>query len=146
MLNTREWQPTLSDMPWRAPGYAFFVDPPASMTSVAISSEDFGVTASTSENFEWIRPDQQVARVLVELFKDIPQVKSICAQFGSDEIVVWTLLETYDRDAREKVYEKELEVCRLLRIHNFDFRVTSAELVPPEDLTATGSREIYRRS
>jgi hypothetical protein len=149
MLQFREWQPQTFQMPLRSPFCDFPLDAAelgiVCMTSVGVSSADLDVLSSAAENCEWIRPDQQVARVLVELFKEIPQVKSICARFGYDEILIWTLLDSYDRDAREKVYGKELDVCRLLGIHNFDFRVTSADLVPPEELVAAGSREIYRR-
>jgi hypothetical protein len=149
MLNLREWRSREFQTHPCPHFYVFFVDNrehgDLCMTAVGVSSADFDVRESTAENSEWIYPEQQVARVLVDLFKEIPQVKSICAQFGDDQITVWTLLDSYDRDAREKVYGKELEVCRLLKIHNFDFRVTSADLVPPEDLVAAGSREIYNR-
>lgn len=118
--------------------YAFMpsVDEPRfCMSPVGVSSADS----------EWIYPEQQIARVLVELFTQVPEVKSICAQFGPEEITIWTLLESYDRTAREKVYHKELEVCRLLRVFDFDFRVTSIDLVSPNELVRAGSREIYRR-
>lgn len=149
MLNTREWHPRIFQTPPRSPFYTFPLHAEeigtVGLTSVGVSSADFDVLESTDENSGWIYPNQEIASVLVELFKEIPQVTSICAKFGSDEIVVWTLLDSYDRDAREKVYGKELKLCQLLRIHNFDFRVTCADLVPPEDLVAAGSREIYKR-
>jgi hypothetical protein len=115
-----------------------------SMSSVGMPSADLDVTSSNE--VEWVPPERQVTRMLVDLFKEIPQVKWICAQFNPDQIRIWTLLESYDREAREKVYEKEMEICRALRIQDFDFRVTSEELVSPEELERTGSRIIYRRS
>lgn len=149
MLNTRDSHPRIFQTLPRSPFYTFpqqakeFGD--CWFDGNWVSSADSDVLESTEENSGWVYPNQEIASVLVELFKEIPQVKSICAKFGSDEIVVWTLLDSYDRDAREKVYGKELELCQLLRIHNFDFRVTSADLVPPEELVAAGSREIYKR-
>jgi hypothetical protein len=98
-----------------------------------------------SDNSDWVFPDQQIAHILVKLFSEVPQVRSICAQFGSDEMVVWTLLETYDREAREKVYKKELDVCELLKLYDFDFRVSSIDLVAPEQLTKAGLSEIFKR-
>jgi hypothetical protein len=108
-----------------------------------VSSGDSHVFGT--ENSSWIYPDQEITKILVEKFKQVPQVKSICAQFCPEEITIWTLLDSYDRTAREKVYEKELEICELLRIHDFDFRVTSIELVDPDELIRTGSYQIYRR-
>lgn len=147
MLQVREWgsQPFKTTVQLYLYTFVPSRKQDSCMKVVELHSEDLEIVASVSENSEWIYPEQQVARLLVELFKEIPQVNSICAKFSDDEILVWTLLDSYDRDAREKVYGKELELCRLLRIHNFDFRVTSAELVPPDDLIAAGSREIYRR-
>lgn len=110
-----------------------------------VSSENSHVFGMDSENYSWNYPDQEITKILVEKFKQVPQVKSICAQFCPEEITIWTLLDTYDRTAREKVYEKELEICELLRIHDFDFRVTSIELVDPDELIRTGSYQIYRR-
>jgi hypothetical protein len=110
-----------------------------------VSSENSHIFAMDSENYSWNYPDQEITKILVEKFKQVPQVKSICAQFCSEEITIWTLLDTYDRTAREKVYEKELEICELLRSHDFDFRVTSIELVDPDELIRTGSYQIYRR-
>jgi hypothetical protein len=103
------------------------------------------VFGMNSENSDWITPNQEITKILVEEFKQVPEVKSICAQFGSEEITIWTLLESYDRGAREKVYEKELKVCKLLSIYDFDFRVTSIDLVSPDELVRTGSYRIYGR-
>ena len=98
-----------------------------------------------SEYYDWITPDHEVVKILVKEFNQVPQVNAICAQFGSEEITIWTLLESYDRSAREMVYEKELNICRQLSIYDFDFRVTSIELVSPDDLIRTGSFKIYGR-
>jgi hypothetical protein len=128
--------------------YAFALSPQnLCMSPVGVSSEDryshvFGWGA---ENSGWTLPDQEIIKILVEEFKQVPQVKSICAHFGPEEITIWTLLENYNRDAREKVYEKELGICQLLRIYDFDFRVTSIDIVSPDDLVHTGSHQIYRR-
>jgi hypothetical protein len=108
-----------------------------------VSSEDSHVVGMDFGNY--IYPDREIKKILVEKFKQVPQVKAICAQLGPDEITIWTLLDSYDRTAREKVYEKELEICELLRVHDFDFRVTSIELVDPDELIRTGSYQIYRR-
>jgi hypothetical protein len=90
---------------------------------------------------------QTVGSLLVELFKAVPEVESICAKFEADgATTIWTLLKTYDRDARDRVYDKELEVCEQLRLCDFDFRVTSVDLVDSDELVATGAREIFRRS
>ncbi len=88
---------------------------------------------------------QEIKRLLVERFKEVPQVKSICAKFGPEEVAVWTLIDDYNREARERVYEKELKICRELAMYDFDFRVTSSEIVSSEELVRAGSREIYRR-
>lgn len=93
----------------------------------------------------WIFPEQEVAKIVVELFKMIPQVEAICAQFRTNEIALWTLLDSYDRMARGQVYEKELELCQHLNAYDFDFRVTSVDLVSPADLVKTGFRQIYSR-
>jgi hypothetical protein len=121
--------------------YASELSPPNLRMSV--SSEDSHI--SGVEIYSWIYPDQEITKILVEEFKQVPQVKSICAQFGPGEITIWTLLESYDRAAREKIYEKELKICELLRMYDFDFRVTSIELVVPDELVRTGSYQIYRR-
>lgn len=126
--------------------YAFGLSPDnLCMSSVGVSSEDSHVFGGDSGNSSWISPDQEIIKILVEEFKQVSQVQSICAQFGPEEITIWTLLESYDRSARERVYEKELEICKLLRIHDFDFRVTSIELVAPDELIRNGSYQIYRR-
>ena|ERR1700730_17771986 len=124
--------------------YAFWLSPEnLCMSPVGVSSEDRHVFCS--ENSSWIIPDQEIIKILVGEFKQVPQVKSICAKFGHEEITIWTLLESYNRAARGKIYEKELKICELLRIYDFDFRVTSIDLVSPDDLVHTGSYQIYMR-
>ena len=146
MLNPKQWIPRSFQNRPEQYFYTFMLSyPNPCMTSVGVSSENRQLVPWESENSDWVYPDQEIARVLVEVFKQVPQVESICAQFGPEEITIWTLLESYDREAREKVYGKELEVCRLLGIYDFDFRVTSIKLVSPGELVSTGSHEIYRR-
>ncbi len=94
----------------------------------------------------WIFPEHQLARIIVNKFSAVPQVKAICINFGTSGYTVWTLLDSYDREAREKVYEQEMIVCDALRIYDFDFRVTSIDLVSPDELVATGSVAIFRRT
>ncbi|MGH7961716.1 MAG: hypothetical protein ACRERD_07785 [Candidatus Binatia bacterium] len=113
-------------------------------TPIEVSSEDSYLWKS-DDDAVWIGPEQQLARILVESFKQVPQVKSICAQFDADGITIWTLLESYDREAREKVYERELDICQRLGLYDFDFRVTSFDLVSSSDLVKTGSIEIFKR-
>ncbi|MGH7907011.1 MAG: hypothetical protein ACREP6_10315 [Candidatus Binataceae bacterium] len=112
------------------------------MSAIGLLSERLIIP---NDNSTWIFPERQIASILVGLFSKVPQVKSICAQFGPEEMVVWTLLDAYDRDAREQVYRKELEVCELLRLYDFDFRVSAIDLVSPQGLIGTGLREIFRR-
>ncbi len=116
------------------------------MTSVGVSSEDLQVLNSVSEGSEWIFPKQEIIRILVDKFKQVPQVESICAQFGSDEVTIWTILETYNPEARSTIHGKELEICRMLNVFDFDFRVTSADTVSPAELLGNGLFEIYNRS
>lgn len=110
---------------------------------------EFGQSQSSTcdpDDSEWVLPNHEVKKILVDAFKQVPQVKSICVRFGSDEVAIWTLLESYDRDARQQVYEKELELCTMLKVRDFDFRVTSVDLVSPAELVRAGSLEIYRRN
>lgn len=113
------------------------------MSAVAASSED-AIFVDSGES-TWIKPEQEIIRLLVEQFKEVPQVHSICAQFGTDEVTIWTILAEYDREARSQIHAKELKICTYLNVYDFDFRVTSADLVSPEELTGNGWREIYRR-
>jgi len=97
------------------------------------------------EDSDWVKPEQEITRILVESFQTVTEVESICAQFGPEEITVWTLLRSYDRKARSKVHDKELEICNSLNVYDFDFRVTSIELVSPDELCRGGLRELYKR-
>lgn len=128
--------------------YTFMFSTPLSMTAIGVSSEGGKFVARNSAdvgNSDWIYPEQEVTRILVDSFRSVPQVKSICATFGPHDITIWTLLDGYDREAREKVYGKELEICRTLGIYDFEFRATSIDLICPEELVGTGSHEIYKR-
>lgn len=101
--------------------------------------------SSNADTSAWTFPKQEIKRVMVDCLKQVPEVSSVCAHLQDDETSVWTLLESYDRSAREKVYEKELEICESLHLYDFDFRVTSIDLVSPKELIEGGLREIYRR-
>lgn len=97
------------------------------------------------EYSNWVFPEQEVTKILVESFKEIPEVASICAQYNGSEIVIWTILDSHDRDVRSRVYKKELNLCRTLRVYDLDFRATSIDLVSPKQLVEIGSKEIYHR-
>ena len=97
------------------------------------------------ETVEWVFPDQEIRKILATSFQEIDEVVSVCAQISADESVVWSLLESYDRDVQTRVYEKELEICERLRMYDFDFRVTSIDLVSPAELMAGGFQEIFKR-
>ena len=99
---------------------------------------------SSSVDSDWIDSKMEIANILVESFKQVPQVVSICATFGSG-VTIWTLLSTYDREAREAVYKREMEICERLGSCDFNFRVSTVELVSPEELISTGSLEIFGR-
>jgi hypothetical protein len=146
MLEFTEWGPQPTESALSVSSYAFWSEMAEKdnlWATTAGSSRDTSITSS--ESLRWVGPNQQVSRILVDVFKKIRQVKSICAQFGPEEIIVWTLLESYDRKARERVYKKELEICRRLGVQDFEFRVTSFDLVSADELVSTGSHEIYRR-
>lgn len=146
MLEFTQWGPQPTQPTLSVSSYAFWsaMAERDNLWATTVSSSR-GTSVTSSETSRWVGPEQQVCRILVDVFKKIHQVKSICAQFGPEEIVVWTLLESYDRNARERVYKKELEICRRLRVHDFEFRVTSFDLVSADDLVGAGSHEIYRR-
>lgn len=93
----------------------------------------------------WVWPEQHVARIIAECFGRVPNVRSICAQFGSEGFTVWTLLESRDPEAREQVYEQELKICEMINSHDFDFRVTSIDIVSSDELVKTGFSEIFSR-
>lgn len=147
MLQATEWKSRIFQGRPLSSIYSFFstIEENGKLSVSSVGSLSTDVDMDVSENYEWIYPELEVSRILVDLFKEIPQVKSICAQFGDEQIIIWTLLDSYDRQAREQVYHKELEVCRLLGVYDFDFRVTSIDLVSPEELVGTGSHQIYRR-
>ena len=44
-----------------------------------------GESISDSEESEWILPEREIAKILVESFKEIHQVVSICVQCSDDE-------------------------------------------------------------
>jgi hypothetical protein len=147
MPEGKEWRSQISHTPMFQ---AFYSLPPTTcevemfcMSPVGASSADFELI--DSGNCEWVTPNRQVSRMLVDLFRQIEKVHSICAEFSVGGIRVWTLLEGYDREARERVYKKEIEICETLGIRDFDFRVTSVDLVSPEELEQAGCRVIYRR-
>lgn len=144
MLQEREWEHSSFQMFQRGV-YTFLLgDEHFDMSPVDASSIDLDLIVSSDA--DWIQPEQQVAHILIASFKEVPQVQSICAQFDAGGITIWTLLSSYDRAAREQVYERELRLCELLRIYDFDFRVTSIDLVSPTELVEAGSREIFKRS
>src|SRR5437016_2072385 len=90
-------------------------------------------------------PDHGIPKILVKMFREVLQVKSICAEFRANEIAICTLLDSYDRNARAQIYKRELEISSQFRLRDFDFRVTAVDLVLPDDLVKAGSIEIYRR-
>jgi hypothetical protein len=114
------------------------------MSSVGVTTAD-DLVGSVEDNTDWVSPDQEITHLLVECFREVPEVVSICAQFGVDGIAIWTLLEAYNPDARDRVYDKELDICRRLGLCDFDFRVSSVDLVSPQDLLLAGSIEIFKR-
>ncbi len=144
MLRTHDWRSGSVQVANGLPHYTFPLD---IERSLGMSHKMIVLTNDQLESnrWDWVYPEQEVKRILVDLFKEIPQVKSICTQFDSQEITIWTLLESYDRKAREKVYEKELEVSQKLGLYNFDFRVTSIDLISPDELIRSGSHQIYKR-
>jgi hypothetical protein len=146
MLRSREWKPQTFQTPPTSPFYSFLLDEKnVTMTAVGISSLHYDAIDPTDENYEWVCPDQELAAILVATFKQVPQVKWICAEFGENRLSTWTLLESYDREARGNIYQKEMELCKAVRSCDFDFRVTSEELVSPEELESAGWRIIYKR-
>ena len=120
----------------------FWINPTTCMSSQGVSSQ----LSADKDTSDWVFPSQEVTKILVEKFREVPQVKSICAEFRTDEIAIWTLLESYDRKARDEVYKKELEISEYFRLRDFDFRVTSVDLISPSDLVKAGCIEIYQRS
>ena len=99
-----------------------------------------------SDEPDWVFPDREIRSLIVKSLMQVDDVGFIYAQINRAESVVWTLLKTYNRSARERVYAKELEVCDMLDIYDFDFRVTSMDLVSPIELSDSGFEEIFRRA
>jgi len=147
MPEGKGWRSQISHTPVSQAFYSFL---PTTREVEMFGMSPVGASSAGSEvidsgNCEWVTPNRQVSRMLVDLFRQIEQVHSICAEFSAGGIKVWTLLESYDREAREEIYKKEIEICQTLRIRDFDFRVTSVDLVSPEELEQAGCRVIYRR-
>lgn len=107
-------------------------------------SNTCGAIAPTNQSV-WIQPSQSVARILADSIGDVAQVQSICFSVGKDGYSVWVLLERDNWDDSERVYQKELDICTKLNLYDFDFRVSSVDLVDPEELKKTGLVEIFRR-
>ncbi len=135
--------PSSQNMTLPHSGFTFLLR--SELKSVCTNSAVALIPVFVLERSEWIGPDQQIANILVKQFSAIPDVISICAQFGPGEMVIWTLLGTYDREARDCVYRKEMEVCETLNLYDFDFRVSTVELVSPSELVKGGFREIFHR-
>jgi hypothetical protein len=146
----------LSSGEWKRHDGAAKIEPRVVSYACSVASDDstcrkewateYQFVSSVCDDGEWIEPQREIIRLLVESFRQIPEVASICAQFSPEGIAIWTLLKEYDRDAREAVYVKELELCEYLGGCDFDFRVSSIDLVTPGELVESGSREIFKRS
>lgn len=151
MFDSRTWQPDQSVPMYAWASYSFACAPTDTAqyacspfgrlhTENIVLSNNAGDGAS-----EWVVPEREIACILVKSFKEIPEVQSICAQFGPDGISIWTLLNEYNRDARQAVYERELALCEALGGCDFDFRVSSIDLINPQELVESGAREIFKR-
>jgi hypothetical protein len=112
------------------------VDKQLSLTSVSVPTTDG----------QWLSPTQQVARVVADTISEVGAVRSVCMQSSPECHTVWTLMQSYDPDARDAVYTRELRICERLNAYDFDFRVTSLDLVSRAELLATGFIEIFKRS
>ena len=95
-LPQRKWLSGANRVPQALPHYIF---PPGLNGTNSVSASNVRPILLELHKSEWVGAEQEVKRFLVERFKEIPLVKSICAQFGTQEIIIWTLLETYDREA-----------------------------------------------
>lgn len=142
MLNLpeKDWISALAK-PTGTPFYTFSFELGVTDTSIVSSDRD----CVSSADSEWLDSEVQIAKVLVKMFRDINEVSSIFLKFEDDGFLVWTLLKSYDRSARERVYEKELEICTSLGIHDFDFRVTSKDLMASDELSGAGYHKIFSR-
>ena len=148
MLQSIEgWKSEKMGMSWQAFCYAFtpVVAGDSELRVNGFSEWAGDVPLAFSETVEWVFPDQEIRKILATSFQQIDEVVSVCAQINADESVVWSLLKSYDRDVRTRVYEKELEICERLRMYNFDFRVTAIDLVSPAELMAGGFQEIFKK-
>ena len=145
MLDTKVSFPQPIHSPLGLPFYAFLIGDKDHVTMTPVNVHTTDALVIESENAEWVYPEQEIKRLLVDAFEQVPQVQAIYAQLGTDEITIWTLLDSYDREARSRVHERELEVSQTLHVYDFDFRVTSADVVPPEELQGSGMRKIFNR-
>ena len=147
LQSTEGWKSEDMSVSWQAFFYAFA---PVSADDSQFCVGGFGEWSSAaplafSETVEWVSPDQEIRKILATSFQKINEVVSVCAQISANESVVWSLLKSYDRDVRTRVYEKELEICERLQMYDFDFRVTAIDLVSPAELMAGGFQEIFKR-
>lgn len=144
MLHTRMW----STGQFKTRQSSFYTFMPINGQQVSISTTGVSPTESVTESdADWTLPEHDLSRIIVEYFTQVPQVHSIYTAFGDgDDMTVWTLLESYDRDARANIHEKELAICQNVHVYNVDFRVTSHNLVSPAELVDGGFREVYRRT
>ena len=138
----KEWFPKVPQISLGQQFFVFLITPSTCMSSLGVSSVQLAAEKDTSD---WVLPSQEVTKILVEKFKEVPQVKSICAEFRADEIAIWTLLESYNREAREEIYKKELEISERFRLRDFDFRATSVDLISPNELVKAGAIEVFKR-
>ena len=147
LQSTEDWKSEGMGVNWQELCYAFVpVSADDSQPCVSESGEWAGdAQLACSETVEWVSPDQEIRKILATYFQEIDEVVSVCTQISADESVVWSLLKSYDRNARARVYEKELEICERLRMYDFDFRVTAIDLVSPAELVAGGFQEIFKR-
>ena len=147
LQSTEDWKSEEMGLSWQALCYAFT---PVFADDSQLCVSEFGEWAgdaplACSETVEWVFPDQEIRKILATYFQEIDEVVSVCTQISADESVVWSLLKSYDRNARTRVYEKELEICERLQMYDFDFRVTAIDLVSPAELVAGGFQEIFKR-
>lgn len=143
MLQTQDWKAQSTET-FEGAFYSFVPilgEDQLTFSAIDVVPGDFSYT----DNADWVPPDQEVISILRESFKQISEVQSICAQFDSNGITIWTLLAAPNRTVRESVYKREMEICERLGIYDFDFRVSSVDLVLPSELVTTGFIEVFRR-
>ena len=145
MLEVTEWKTQSSDTQI----HGFFVfgahldGHSICMTAVTLLSSDHDCVQTADS--EWLNSEVDIARILVKSFSKVPEVNSIFIRFQDDEFLVWTILDSYNREARDKIYDKELEIFDNLKLDNFDFRVTSSDLMSPDELDEAGYHKIFSR-